>query len=68
MVSNLCSPRSGRACVVSLQVPRHGVGYNWYCWGPLYVDGISYAVRALPLKHSFSRPRGIAKWAAQAAH
>ena len=35
-----------------------------YCWGPSYVEGISYAVRALPLKHSFSRPQGIAKWAA----
>ena len=32
-----------------------------YCWGPSYVEGVSYAVRALPLKHSFSRPQGIAK-------
>ena len=39
-----------------------------YCWGPSYVEGVNYAVRALPLKHSFSRPQGITKWAAQAAH
>ena len=39
-----------------------------YCWGPSYVEGVSYTVRALPLKHSFSRPQGIAKWAGQAAH
>ena len=39
-----------------------------YCWGPLYVEGVRHAVRALPLKHSFSRPRRIAKWSAQAAH
>ena len=32
------------------------------------MEGVSYALRALPLKHSFSRPQGIAKWAAQAAH
>ena len=32
-----------------------------YCWGPSYVEGISYAMRALPLKHSISRPQGIAK-------
>ena len=38
------------------------------CWGPSYPKGVSYAVRALPLKHSFSRPQGIAKWAAHAAH
>ena len=37
-------------------------------WGPRYVEGVSYAVRALTLKHSFSRPKGIAKWSAQAAH
>ena len=37
------------------------------CWGPSYVEGFSHAVRALPLKHSFSRPQGIAKWSAQAA-
>ena len=39
-----------------------------YYWGPSYVEGVSDTVRALPLKHSFSRPQGITKWAAQAAH
>ena len=39
-----------------------------YCWGPSYVEGVSYAVRALPPKHSFSCPQDIAKWSAQAAH
>ena len=39
-----------------------------YCWGPSYVEGVSYAVRALPPKHSVSRPQGITKWAAQATH
>ena len=37
-------------------------------WGPSYAEGVSHAVRALPLKHSFACPQGITKWPAQAAH
>ena len=44
------------------------MGYNRLLLGPWYVEGVSYTIRALPLRHSFSRPKGITKWAAQAAH